>query len=340
MKFLFSFFLLILISSTTFSQVGGTSVYQFLNLSTSARQIALGGEVLTLVNDINQPIWNPAVINNELDQNISLNYSNYLSDINIGSFSYARQISRRFGTLHGSVSYVDYGKFVRSDLQGNELGNFSASDISLSVGYAINLPWTNFYLGSNLKFISSTIDNFVSYGFAADLGFLYHSPFKDYSFTLVFRNIGRQFKYFNDFAENLPFKIAFGASYKLKYVPLQWHLTIDNLQQWNISVPNPSEQTVDLEGNVINENINFIKNTLRHFIIGAELFPESTVNFRLGYNFRRSAELKLQEVRTFGGISFGFGVRMNKIKFNYAYSKYHSAANTSTFSLKIDLDNE
>ena len=31
-------------------------------------------------------------------------------------------------------------------------------------------------------------------------------------------------------------------------------------------------------------------------------------------------------------------IKMNKLKFNYAYSRYHSAANASTFSLQIDLD--
>jgi hypothetical protein len=29
---------------------------------------------------------------------------------------------------------------------------------------------------------------------------------------------------------------------------------------------------------------------------------------------------------------------MNRLKFNYAFSKYHSAANNSTFSLQIDLN--
>ena len=33
-------------------QVGGESIYQFLNVSTSARQVALGGEVLTLMDDV------------------------------------------------------------------------------------------------------------------------------------------------------------------------------------------------------------------------------------------------------------------------------------------------
>ena len=44
------FFISILFFSISLTaQVGGGEVYQFLNLSTSARQIALGGEVLTLI---------------------------------------------------------------------------------------------------------------------------------------------------------------------------------------------------------------------------------------------------------------------------------------------------
>ena len=76
----------------------------------------------------------------------------------------------------------------------------------------------------------------------------------------------------------------------------------------------------------------------RHIIIGAELFPDSLINIRAGYNFKRARELALQNARTFSGVSLGFGIKMNKFKFNYAYSKFHAAANASTFSLLIDLD--
>ena len=123
------------------------------------------------------------------------------------------------------------------------------------------------------------------------------------------------------------------------HVPLKWYFTLDNLQQWEVAVANPSAQTSDLEGNITEEQIGFIGNALRHFIIGAELFPNRAINVRLGYNFRRSAELKLQNARTFSGISFGFGIKMNRFKFNYAHSKFHSASNTGTFSLEIDLGN-
>ncbi len=338
MKNYFYIFCITYFSFNVQSQVGGEQVYKFLNLSTSARQVALGGEVLTLMDDVNQPLWNPSVINPDLDGFISLNYSSYLAGINIGSLSYARLISRRFGTIYGNITYLDYGSLIESDQFGNETGIFKANDLAVSLGYAINLPWTNLYLGTNLKLINSNISTYASFGAAFDFSILYYSPYKSYTFTIVARNFGSQIKSFNGTNEPMPFKLSIGASYQLEYVPLKWYLTLDNIQNWDISVPNPSEQTIDLEGNATESNVSFLDNTMRHFIVGAELFPESLVNLRLGYNFRRAAELKLQNIRTFAGFSVGFGIQMNRLKLNYAYSKYHSASNASTFSLEIDLN--
>ena len=335
-KYFFSFFLFSICSIS--GQVGGEEIYQFLNLSTSARQISLGGEVLTLLDDVNQPMWNPSVINQDLDNKLSVNYTNYLTGINIGSMSFAKFISRRFGTIHGSIKYINYGSLIGADELGNETGNFNASDIAISIGYSINIPKTNFFIGSNIRLINSNISNFSSTGISTDLSILYNNPYKPYLITLVARNLGTQIKSYTGKKEVLPFKLALGGSYKLEHVPLKWYATIDNLQKWDISVSNPSDQTTGLDGSVTDKNIGFIENTMRHLVIGAELFPESALNVRVGYNFRRSAELKLQNVRTFSGFSFGFGIKMNKLKFNYAYSKFHSAANASTFSLLIDLD--
>jgi len=335
-KYFFSFFLFSICSIS--GQVGGEEIYQFLNLSTSARQISLGGEVLTLLDDVNQPMWNPSVINQDLDNKISVNYTNYLAGINIGSMSFAKFISRRFGTIHGSIKYINYGSLIGADELGNETGNFNASDIAISIGYSINIPKTNFFIGSNIRLINSNISNFSSTGISTDLSILYNNPYKPFLITLVVRNLGTQIKSYTGEKEVLPFKLALGGSYKLEHVPLKWYATIDNLQKWDISVSNPSDQTTGLDGSVTDKNIGFIENTMRHLVIGAELFPESALNVRIGYNFRRSAELKLQNVRTFSGFSFGFGIKMNKLKFNYAYSKFHSAANASTFSLLINLD--
>lgn len=329
---------MIFFTSFAKAQVGGESIFQFLNLSSSARQIALGGEVLTLIDDVNQPIWNPSTINPELDNELAVNYTSYLAGINMGSASYAKVLNRRFGTIHASIQYLNYGTLIGADENGVETGNFGANDLALSVGYAYNIPNSNIFIGSNIKLINSNIANFSSSGLAADIAISYINPYKPFSFTIVARNIGAQLKTFDGTRENLPFKVAIGLDYRLQYVPLKWYVTIDNLQQWNVAVPNPSNEVSDLEGNVTQENISFFTNALRHFVVGAELFPESIINLRAGYNFRRSSELKLQNARTFSGISVGFGVKMNRIKFNYAFSKYHAASSSSTFSLIFDFD--
>ncbi|SNR16331.1 type IX secretion system protein PorQ [Tenacibaculum jejuense] len=326
------------ITNICYCQVGGTSVFSFLNTTTNARQAALGGKVLTLVDDVDQPTWNPAVINLDLDRKLSVNYTSYLADISVGSISYAHRFSRYSQTVHGNITYVNYGTLIQADTEGNETGTFGASDIALSFGYAYRIPNTDIYLGANLRFINSSIANFSSFGISGDIGATYYNDKKPYIFSLVLRNIGTQITSFNGEKEKLPFEIALGASYLLENVPIRWYLTADNLQKWNISVANPSNQTSDLDGNITNEDISFIDNLFRHFSIGAELFPKRAVNLRVGYNFRRGKELQLQNIRSFGGISFGFGLRMNKVKLNYAYSRFHTASNVSTFGIAVDLN--
>lgn len=327
-----------LFSCSLWSQTGGESVYSFLNTPSYARQIALGGKTLTLIDDVNQPTWNPATISNVLHQQLAVNYTSYLAGIHMGSVSYAYEINKHVETLHANIKYINYGTLIRADEEGKELGTFNANDIALSIGYARNIPRSDFYYGANIKLIYSAIDNFSSTGIALDVGLSYYSADHPFTFALVARNIGTQISSFNGTREKLPFEVALGASYKLERVPLRWYLTLDNLQKWQVGIANPSNATTDLEGNTTQESVSFLNNAFRHVIIGAELFPDSAINLRVGYNFRRSQELKLQNVRSFGGLSFGFGLKMNKVKLNYAYSKFHAASNVSTFSLQIDLD--
>jgi len=331
-------FLIFIFPLATYAQVGGESVYQFLNLATSSRQVALGGEVLTLTDDVNQALWNPATINLELDGKLALNYTRFLQSVNTGSVSFAYLVDRHFGVIHGGVQYLHYGTLIEADENGVETGTFKASDIAISVGYSYNIPKTYFFIGANLKLINSSISNFSSLGISADLGFLYHNPFKPYKITIVARNLGSQISTFDGTREKVPLTIALGGEYQLEHVPLKWYFTLNNLQQWDLSAPNPSNSTSDLDGNITHEKIGFFTNALKHFVIGAELFPKSAINLRAGFNFRRAQDLKLQNARTFAGISFGFGVKMKRITFNYATSKYHSAANASTFSMLIDLE--
>jgi hypothetical protein len=337
MKFKFLIFFLLIISQA-FSQVGGETIFNFLNVPTSARQAALGGKVLTLYDDVNQPIWNPSTINQDIDNHFSVNYVNFLADINYGSVSFAHLFSKRFGTLHAGITFVDYGKFIAADENGNETGTFKSRDIATTIGYARNLPWTNLYIGANVKLINSTIDTYSSNGVAADIGIIYYNYQKPYSITAVIRNIGYQIDAFDETKEDLPLAIEIGGSYQMPDIPLKWHFTVDNIQKWDISVENPSDSVTSIGGNADNEDISFLNNAVRHFSVGAEFFPERNFNLRVGYNFRRARELRLTETRTFSGFTAGFGLQLRRFKINYAFSKYHPASNSSTFSLQFNLN--
>ena len=332
-------FFLLLLSTTSFSQIGGKYVYQFLNLAQSPRQAALGGKTVTVVDfDVNQAFYNPATINEEMHNRLSANYGSYYGEVSYGTAAYAYTYDRHLQTFHAGISYINYGTFEGRDELGNLTSDFTGSEAALSLGYAYNIPWTDMYIGANAKLISSTLESYNSWGAAVDLGFLYIDEPNDINYGFTVRNIGVQITPYEDTREKLPLSIDAGISQLMENVPIRWHLTFENLQQWNIAFSNPNRAEGSLDGGSKEEKVSFFNNALRHVIVGAELFPEKGFNIRLGYNFRRSEELRILEQRHFSGISVGFGLRFGKVKFDYSYSRYTVAANTSLFGLTIDLE--
>lgn len=327
------------LSTTVYSQIGGKYVYQFLNLAQSARQAALGGKTVTVVDyDVNQAFYNPATINEKMSNRLSTNFGNYYGEVTYGTAAYAYTYDKHLQTFHAGVSYINYGTFEGRDELGNPTSDFTGSEAAVSLGYAYNLPWTDMYMGVNAKLISSTLESYNSWGAAIDLGLLYVDTQNDINYGLAVRNIGAQITPYADTREKLPLSIDAGISQLLENVPIRWHMTFENLQQWNIAFSNPNRAQGSLDGSTQEEKVSFFNNALRHLIVGAELFPEKGFNIRLGYNFRRGEELRIIEQRHFSGISVGFGLRIGKIKFDYSYSRYTLAANTSLFGLMIDLN--
>ena len=332
-------FFLLLLSTTSFSQIGGKYVYQFLNLAQSPRQAALGGKTVTVVDfDVNQAFYNPATINEEMHNRLSANYGSYYGEVSYGTAAYAYTYDRHLQTFHAGISYINYGTFEGRDELGNLTSDFTGSEAALSLGYAYNIPWTDMYIGANAKLISSTLESYNSWGAAVDLGFLYIDEPNDINYGFTVRNIGVQITPYEDTREKLPLSIDAGISQLMENVPIRWHLTFENLQQWNIAFSNPNRAEGSLDGGSKEEKVSFFNNALRDVIVGVELFLDKGFNIRLGYNFRRSEELRILEQRHFSGISAGFGLRFGKVKFDYSYSRYTVAANTSLFGLTIDLE--
>lgn len=330
--------LIFIFITSTFAQVGGESTYQFLNLVSSPRQAALGGKVITNYDyDVTSGLYNPATINVEMDNQLALNYSSYLGGISYGTAAYAYTWDRRVQTFHIGMTYINYGSFEGYDLNGVSTGSFTGNEAALSVGYAKQLGRSDFYGGFNVKLITSKLEQYNSIGGALDLGLIYIDERLDFHASLVVRNLGTQFTTYAGLNEKLPLEVDLGLSQTLENVPIRWHLTFENLQKWPIGFSNPARATSDLDGDQTQEKVGFLNEVMRHTIIGAELFPEKGFNIRLGYNFRRSEELKIVDQRNFSGLSFGIGLKFNKMRFSYTHARYTSASNTSFFGLQIDL---
>jgi hypothetical protein len=307
-------------------------------LTGDARQAALGGKALTIADyDPATAIFNPASISTEMNNQLQVNYINYLADLNYGTISYARTMGETTGTFHGGVTYLNYGTFEGYDERGQRTSDFTASEAAVSFGYAIELL-PELSAGLNVKFITSRLEQYSSIGGAADIGLLFRPAEKKYRLALTLRNMGTQFTTYNEVEEPLPFQIALGYSTQVKTLPLRLHLTLDNLQQWDLSYVNEAEGETDLEGNVTADEPGFFNNALRHLIIGAELFPESAFNLRFGYNFRRGEELAIQDVRSFAGLSAGVGIKFNRVRVSYTHVRYSLASNSSFFGVNIDLN--
>ncbi|MEM6379130.1 MAG: type IX secretion system protein PorQ [Bacteroidota bacterium] len=329
---------LILLTLPLSAQLGGEATYQFLNLVSSPRQAALGGKIITnFDHDVTEALYNPASINGEMHNQLAVNYSSYLGGINYGTAAYAYTWDRHIQTFHFGVTYINYGSFDGYDVNGVSTGTFSGNEAAVSFGYNYNIPFTDFYIGTNVKVITSQLEQYNSIGGAVDIGAMYINEKLDFHAAVTVRNLGIQFTTYAGLNERLPFEVNFGMSQTLENVPLRWHLTLENLQKWPIGVSNPARATTDLDGNQTQEEVGFFNNALRHLILGAELFPDRGFNIRLGYNFRRAEELRLEDQRNFSGLSVGLGIKLNKMRFSYTHARYTSAANTSFFGLQIDL---
>lgn len=338
MRTLLLFFFLLGSTVTVLAQLGGKATYQFLNLTSSPRQAALGGKIITNIDyDVTQALYNPATINADMDNQLALNYASHLGDISYGTAAYAYTVDRRTQTFHVGVTFVNYGNFEGYDENGNNTGAFTGNETAISFGYALQLGFSDFYAGANIKLISSKLEQYSSLGGALDLGLIYIDEYLDFNAALVVRNIGTQFTTYAGLNEPLPLEIDIGLSQKLENVPMRWHLTFENLQQWSISAPNPSRVTTDLNGNQTEEKVSFISQLMRHTLIGMELFPERGFNIRMGYSFRRAEELRILEQRNFSGLSFGIGLKFNTLRFSYTHARYASAANTSFLGVQISL---
>ena len=300
-----------------------SAVYDFLNLTASAYHAGLGGKSIALLNDdVDFAIENPALLNGNMTRKVNFGYVNYFADVNYGQVSSAFQIDG-FGLFTTSAKYVHYGDIIKSK-NGEVDGVFSAQDIAVSVGYVYTV-FTGFNIGINLKFISSGLYTYTSYGVATDIGIRYHNTAHNITTTLLVKNLGFQIKPYHQNRENLPFEILLGLGKTLENAPVTFTLTMGNLQKFNTLYEGDHKKS-------------FGQKLLSHFTVGADFFADNIISFRVGYNFKKAHEMHVSYKKALNGLSFGLQVRLSLFRLSYGQSIYHVRGGTQQFTLMLDLE--
>lgn len=307
----------------------GSSVFHFLNLPSSSRLNALGGENVAISDDdISMAIINPALLTSQTDKVLQLNYAYYLAGTMFGSVAYGHNYKDNY--FGAAIHYLDYGQMQYADEMGNLTGTtFSAKDICVNLMYARQLG-PLFRVGASIKPIFSIYERYTSFALGADVGGHFQTADSTFQMGLALRNIGWQLKSFyeEDFGQHtemLPLNLELGLSYRLAHAPLRFSLTMHNLQRWNIAPPETEVKWYDM--------------LFRHTIWAIDIVPKSNKFYlTLSYNHRRQAEMTLKDVRSLAGFAFGAGLKIYKFQLGFALSQYSKSNFTYQVSISTDIN--
>ncbi len=305
---------------TFFAAVGyaqeSQTAYNFLRLPVSAHAAALGGDNITIIEDDPSLMFsNPALLSSVSDKSINLNFMTYMAGATTASASYNRIIKQK-ATVAVTAQYMDYGKMKEMDANNVQTGEFSAKDIAVSgvFSYMLSDKITG---GITAKVINSYIGDYSSWAVGVDLGLNYYDPEREWSVSVVAKNLGGQLKAYDDEYEKMPLDVQLGVSKRFNALPFRLSATLVDLNHWGYSF-------------------------LNHVVVGADILFSQQIYAAVGYNFRRADEMTTlkgtdEESSHMAGLSFGAGLQLERFKLQLAYGKYHVSSNSLLVNVSYSL---
>lgn len=327
---------LLLFSAVCMSQAG-KGVYQVLDMQMDSRSISLGGTNVSLFDgDLNLAINNPSLLSDKSHNVLSLNYANYLADINFGLVGYGRSWGENNFAI--MINYLDFGKFQAYDELDVYQGEFTAKDMVFNILYSRQFG-KYFSVGTTLKGIYSAYERYSSIGMALDFGVNFHDEENLLDLGLTVRNLGFQFSgYYSiegtQYRDAIPINILLGISQKLQNAPLRFSLTLHNLQCFNLHY----ERTAATDREYKKEySIKWYDMMFRHAIFGVELLPSDNFYLAASFNYRRMAEMTIPAFRSLAGFSFGAGLKVKDFRVGFALAQLQAGNLTYHFTVASDL---
>lgn len=333
------FILFITTASQLVAQTGGGFSFPFLSLDYNARTAAAGGYFISNIDDdINLGIVNPSGLNEKMHQAVAFNQAFLAGGINYGMAAYAQKGLK--GVISGYVRYVDYGTFQGTDVNGTPTNSFRPFEYAIGVGYGKQFnPVIS--VGGNLNFIGSNLETYSAYGMSIDLSGTFNHPNKLFSATAIFKNAGIKLTNYTQADRGvLPSDMQLGFSYKLAHAPFRFHVVLHQLNKWDLTYNDPNAlPTYDaLTGDTIPvPKANFVEKMARHLTVSTELSVSKSLFLRMGFNYQRRQEMKIETRPGMAGFSLGVGVKTKRFRLDYGYVIYSKAGSNNVISLSSSL---
>jgi hypothetical protein len=221
--------LILLISLIAIDPNAGTTGFDFLKITPTAREAAMGGATVGATPSPMGFWFSPAHALSAESPRAHVGYLNYVAGVHIGSAAYSQPVGTDKGVGFGLV-YLNAGTMKRTNERGEELGTFGVSFADLNLSGAMKFGEA-LAVGVGLQGLYGSIDTFFTMGLAGNVGATYRLPVDGLTAGLAVKNLGLQLKAFQTGRDPLPIDFGLGLGYQPNpslNLALDVHKPIDN----------------------------------------------------------------------------------------------------------------
>jgi long-subunit fatty acid transport protein len=221
----------------------GTTGAQFLEIGVSARADGMGGAFISVADDASALYYNPAGLVQIPGREAVFTLVNYPADITylFAGTTFPLSFGGVLGFAFYGLSAGDIPKTTYEYPLGVDGWTFGAKDYAFGVSYSRYLT-DRFSLGITVKLVDELYEEYRATGWAADVGTVYNTGFRNFKITMVITNFGPDMTFISQ-SYPLPINFHFGAAIDLidgsnhrATFSMEGSHPSDNLEKYNAGV--------------------------------------------------------------------------------------------------------